>query len=51
MKEVRELLHQARYAIDGGVRFDSPEYAALDALERALALLVERVQEIAPEIK
>lgn len=51
MKEIKEILAEARWHIDGQVNCHTPEYAALDKLERALLLLVERVEEIAPEIK
>lgn len=50
MKEIKELLEEARWHIDGQVNCHTPEYHVLDKLERALSLLAERVAEIAPEI-
>ena len=51
MKEIRELLNEARWYIDGKMDCRTAEYHALDQLERAVSRLAERVEEIAPEIK
>ncbi len=50
IKDIKEHLAAAREAIDGRVRCDSPEYAALDMLERALDLLTDKVAKIDTEI-
>ena len=44
MKEIRALLEEARFHIDGQVNCNTPEYAALDMLERALSALVAKVE-------
>jgi len=46
MKAIKELLEEARFHIDGQVNCHTPEYAALDKLERALSLLVEKVERV-----
>lgn len=46
MSEVRDLLKAARHAIDGGVDSRTPEYQALDDLERAVSLLTAIVANI-----
>jgi hypothetical protein len=46
MDTIKELLEEARFHIDGQVNCHTPEYAALDKLERALSLLAERVEKI-----
>ena len=51
MKEILALLDEARWYIDGKMNCHTPEYQAFDKLERALALLARRVEEIAPEFK
>lgn len=51
MKEINELLDEARQIIDGEMDCRTPEFRAADRLERALSRLADRVQEIAPEIK
>jgi len=43
-KEIRELLEEARYHIDGGVNCHSHEYHALDKLERAVGLIASRME-------
>lgn len=43
-KEIADLLAAARHVIDGRVDSRTPEYAALDNLERALSLLVDMVR-------
>lgn len=50
MKEIKELLADARFHIDGQMNCRTPEYAALDKLERALTLLANKVQQIMPEL-
>lgn len=43
MKEIKEMLAEARHHIDGGVNCHTPEYQALDKLERAVTMLMEKV--------
>lgn len=45
-REVRDLLNAARDVIDGKVDCRTPEYAALDGLERALSALLAGVTEL-----
>lgn len=45
MKEIKEMLAEARWHIDGQVNCHTPEYHALDKLERALTMLMEHVEE------
>ena len=51
MNEIKELLSEARHFIDGHMNCHTPEYTALDRLERAVSLLAEKVQELAPEVR
>ena len=44
MREIRELLTEARFHIDGQMNCRTPEYAALDKLERAVSALVAKVE-------
>ena len=51
MKEIKELLSAAREAIDGSVSVDVPGvYSALDHLERAISILVQKVQDMDKEL-
>jgi hypothetical protein len=49
MKDVRSMLDEARYHIDGQVDCRTPEYQALDKLERAISLLADRVEKDSKE--
>jgi hypothetical protein len=44
VKEIREMLDDARFHIDGQINCHTPEYHALDKLERALTMLVQKVE-------
>jgi len=47
IKQLKQLLDGARNAIDGSVSVDVPGvYSALDHLERAMSLIVQKVQEL-----
>ena len=43
MKAINEYLDAARYHIDGGVDCRTPEYHALDHMERAVRLLAAKL--------
>ena len=45
MNEIRELLQEARHHIDGGCDCRTPEYRALDLLERAVTALADKVRD------
>lgn len=46
MEDIRDLLEEARFHIDGQVNCTTPEYHALDKLERAISALVDKVAAI-----
>jgi hypothetical protein len=50
MKEIKELLDEARFHIDGQVNCHTPEYHALDKLERAIGLLAAKVQSLTKDL-
>ena len=45
MKDIEALLELARHHIGGGVNCTTHEYHALDNLERAVSLMLARMQE------